>query len=233
MIYIVLPQAYRNIVPTLLSQVITTLRTPLSGQYRRYRADEQGKNPVECGKPIQRHWLHQCSDVFVLFGFAAMIYFVINFLLSSLVRYIQKHPGYPRQQPVRLEAVGLTGKTVMVDMACIAARRRLTLWKTILLDFKAVRQLWSIDRAKSFPKSFLWSSMTEISSKPQQAHEPAHTGHQQRGGEYPSCFLQAKISFGHGCGQYQDEIFCVQSNIIRILPKENPALSWEGVPATY
>jgi putative glutamine transport system permease protein len=32
------------------------------------------------------------SDVFVLFGFAALIYFIINFTLSSSVRYMQKHP---------------------------------------------------------------------------------------------------------------------------------------------
>jgi len=36
------------------------------------------------------------SDAFVLFGTATVIYFVINFLLSSLVRYIQKHPRIPK-----------------------------------------------------------------------------------------------------------------------------------------
>jgi putative glutamine transport system permease protein len=93
MLYVILPQAYRNIIPTLLSQVITTikdssylasiavielmarLKTLLSSSYM---YNGTGKVNV--------------SDVFVLFGFAAFIYFLINFSLSSLVRYLQKNP---------------------------------------------------------------------------------------------------------------------------------------------
>lgn len=90
-IYIILPQAFRNIIPTLLSQVITTIKDSsylanvatielmartkklLSSAYR-----YNGLNTVNV------------SDVFVLFGFACVIYFVINFTLSCIVRYLQK-----------------------------------------------------------------------------------------------------------------------------------------------
>lgn len=100
--YIVLPQAYRNIVPTLLSQVITTVKDSsylanvatielmsrvkklLSSAYR-----YNGLNTVNV------------SDVFVLFGFACLIYFVINFTLSCIVRKMQAKKK--RVVPVKAE----------------------------------------------------------------------------------------------------------------------------------
>ena len=89
--YIVLPQAYKSIIPTLLSQIITTIKdssylanvgvielmarikTLTSSAYRYTGA---GTNHV--------------SDVFVLFGFACLIYFIINFTLSCILRRMQK-----------------------------------------------------------------------------------------------------------------------------------------------
>lgn len=41
------------------------------------------------------------SDVFVLFGFAALIYFVINFTLSCIVRSLQKRHKRPAVQLTR------------------------------------------------------------------------------------------------------------------------------------
>ena len=97
MLYIVLPQAFGNIVPTLLSQVITTIKDSsylanvatielmsrvkklLSSAYR-----YNGLNTVNV------------SDVFVLFGFACLVYFIINFSLSCVVRSLQKRK---KQQP--------------------------------------------------------------------------------------------------------------------------------------
>ena len=91
MLYIVLPQAFKNIVPTLLSQVITTIKDSsylanvatielmprmkklLSSAYR-----YNGLNTVNV------------SDVFVLFGLACVVYFIINFSLSCVVRSLQK-----------------------------------------------------------------------------------------------------------------------------------------------
>ncbi len=91
MLYIVLPQAYRNIVPTLLSQVITTVKDSsylanvavieLMARVRQLLSSAYAYNGT--GQV-------NVSDVFVLFGAACVIYFVINFTLSCIVRSIQK-----------------------------------------------------------------------------------------------------------------------------------------------
>ena len=88
---IVLPQAFHHIVPTLLGQVITTIkdssflaniavielmartRQVLSGAY-----NYNGLGQINV------------SDVFVLFGFAFLIYFIIDFMLSVIVRKLRK-----------------------------------------------------------------------------------------------------------------------------------------------
>ena len=88
---IVLPQAFHHIVPTLLGQVITTIkdssflaniavielmartRQVLSGAY-----NYNGLGQINV------------SYVFVLFGFAFLIYFIIDFMLSVIVRKLRK-----------------------------------------------------------------------------------------------------------------------------------------------
>lgn len=90
--YIVLPQAYRKIIPTLLSQVITTVKDSsylanvavieLMARIRQIMSSAGSYNGL--GQV-------NVSDVFVLFGFAGFIYFVINFTLSCYVRYLQKN----------------------------------------------------------------------------------------------------------------------------------------------
>ncbi len=96
MVYIILPQAYRAVVPTLLSQVITTIKDSsylanvavieLMSRVRRILATSNVYNGV--GTQL-------ISDVFVLFGLAFLIYFAINFTLSCIVRSMQKRK--PRQ----------------------------------------------------------------------------------------------------------------------------------------
>ena len=91
MIYIVLPQAFRAIVPTLLSQVITSIKDSsylanvatieLMSRVRKILATSNMYNGVGT---------QMVSDVFVLFGVAFAIYFVINFTLSCVVRSLQK-----------------------------------------------------------------------------------------------------------------------------------------------
>lgn len=91
MVYIVLPQAYRAVVPTLLSQVISTVKDSsylanlacieLMSRVRKILATSNMFNGV--GRQM-------VSDVFVLFGLAFVIYFVINFALSCAVRRLQK-----------------------------------------------------------------------------------------------------------------------------------------------
>lgn len=91
MLYIVLPQAYRNIVPTLLSQVITTIKD--SSYLANVATIELMARVKKILSSAQRYnglGTINVSDVFMLFGFACLIYFVINFTISVLVRNMQK-----------------------------------------------------------------------------------------------------------------------------------------------
>lgn len=97
MIYIVLPQAYRNIVPTLLSQVITTIKdSSYLANIAVIELMSRTKTLLSAAYNYNGTGTVNVSDVFVLFGFAALIYFIINFTLSSIVRYMQKHPRIPK-----------------------------------------------------------------------------------------------------------------------------------------
>ena len=95
MLYIVLPQAYRNIVVTTVKdssylanvaviELMARVRQIMNGAYQ---YNGLGTTNV--------------SDVFVLFGFAALIYFVINFTLSCIVRSLQKRHKRPAVQLTR------------------------------------------------------------------------------------------------------------------------------------
>ena len=94
MTLIMLPQAFRNIVPTLLSQMITTIKDSS------YMASLVTVELMACTKLIiskansyNGTWVDRfnrgtinVTDVFVLFGFAFLVYFAINFTLSCVVR---------------------------------------------------------------------------------------------------------------------------------------------------
>lgn len=96
MIYIVLPQAYKNIIPTLLSQVITTIKDSsylanvavIELMSRTYKLLSSANEYNGLGTI-------NVSDVFVLFGAAMAIYFVINFTLSTIVRRMQVRQNTP------------------------------------------------------------------------------------------------------------------------------------------
>lgn len=91
LVYIVLPQAFRAIVPTMLSQVITTIKDTsyvaniayIEFLGRVFRMIQLA--PMYTGQGTQN-----ISDVFVLCGMACLIYFAINFCLSCVVRRTQK-----------------------------------------------------------------------------------------------------------------------------------------------
>ncbi len=92
--YIVLPQAFRNVIPTLLSQVITTIKD--SSYLANVAAIELMARTKQLMSTAYRYnglGTVNVTDVFVLFGLAALIYFVINFTLSCIVRRIQKNAG--------------------------------------------------------------------------------------------------------------------------------------------
>ena len=97
MIYIILPQAYRNVIPTLLSQVITTIKD--SSYLANVATIELIARTKQLLSAASRCNVN-VSDVFVLFGVAALIYFIINYTLSCVVRTMQKR----RKRPVRVTA---------------------------------------------------------------------------------------------------------------------------------
>ena len=83
LIFIILPQAFRSIVPTLLSQVIANIAI----------AELMGRTfqLIQVSPRYTGFTTQNVSDVFVLCGFACIFYFIINFSLSCTVRKLQKH----------------------------------------------------------------------------------------------------------------------------------------------
>lgn len=91
MINIVLPQAYRNIIPTLLSQVITTIKdSSYLANVAVIELMARTKKILSTAYMYNGTGTVNVSDVFVLFGCAMLIYFIINFTLSCVVRTMQK-----------------------------------------------------------------------------------------------------------------------------------------------
>lgn len=91
MIYIVLPQAYKNVVPTLLSQVITTIKdSSYLANVATIELMARVKKVLSSANMYNGTGNINVSDVFVLFGCAMLIYFIINYSLSCVVRYLQK-----------------------------------------------------------------------------------------------------------------------------------------------
>ncbi len=94
MIYIILPQAYRNIIPTLLSQVITTIKdSSYLASLATIEFMARVKLIISKANEYNGSWVDisnrgtiNVTDVFVLFGFAFIIYFIINLSISTIVR---------------------------------------------------------------------------------------------------------------------------------------------------
>ncbi|MBR1476494.1 MAG: amino acid ABC transporter permease [Lachnospiraceae bacterium] len=88
--YIVLPQAFRTIIPTLLSQVITTVKdSSFLANVAVIELMARTKQILSAANRYNGTNSINVSDVFVLFGTAALIYFIINFSLSMTVRRMQ------------------------------------------------------------------------------------------------------------------------------------------------
>lgn len=92
LIFIILPQTFRSIVPTLLSQVITTVKDT-SYIANIAIAELMGRTfqLIQVSPRYTGFTTQNVSDVFVLCGFACVFYFIINFALSCTVRKLQKH----------------------------------------------------------------------------------------------------------------------------------------------
>ena len=89
--YIVLPQAFKAIIPTLLSQVITTIKdSSFLANVAVIELMARTKQILSAANRYNGTNAINVSDVFVLFGTAAIIYFVINFTLSMTIRSMQR-----------------------------------------------------------------------------------------------------------------------------------------------
>lgn len=92
--YIVLPQAFKAIIPTLLSQIITTIKdSSFLANVAVIELMARTKQILSAANRYNGTNAINVSDVFVLFGTAAIIYFVINFTLSLTIRGMQKRRG--------------------------------------------------------------------------------------------------------------------------------------------
>lgn len=90
-IYIILPQAFKNVVPTLLGQVISTIKdSSYLANVAVIELMSRVKQVLSAAGQYNGTMSIHSSDVFVLFGFAAIIYFVIDFVLSLVVRNMNK-----------------------------------------------------------------------------------------------------------------------------------------------
>ena len=100
LLYIVLPQTIRAIVPTMLSQIITTIKdTSYIANIAYIEFLGRVFRMIQLAPLYTKQSSQNISDVFVLCGMACVIYFAINFSISLFVRHLQKrqktvHPSY-------------------------------------------------------------------------------------------------------------------------------------------
>lgn len=82
--HIILPQAFRNMLPSIISQFVTVIKDT-SFLYSVLALQELlGKANILMGR------YSTTEQVFLLYGLLAIIYFVVNFSISSFSRYIEK-----------------------------------------------------------------------------------------------------------------------------------------------
>lgn len=87
--YIILPQTFRKVVPSMLSQVITTVKDTS------YLAGLQIAEFTYQSKILLAQ-LKSFSEILTMIGLVASVYFVICFSLSMLVRYYDKKTAYAK-----------------------------------------------------------------------------------------------------------------------------------------
>jgi putative glutamine transport system permease protein len=86
--YIVLPQCFARIVPSLMSQIITTIKdTSFFAQFAIAEFFFNAKNLMGI---VSRNTPITSAHVFVLYCFIALVYFGINFSLSCVVRALAR-----------------------------------------------------------------------------------------------------------------------------------------------
>lgn len=87
---IVLPQCIRRIIPNLINQMVSVFKdTSFFGQVAVAEFLYCTKKIMGTASVYTGHAILS-QDVFIMFGFAAIVYFVINSILSALARFAQK-----------------------------------------------------------------------------------------------------------------------------------------------
>jgi putative glutamine transport system permease protein len=87
--YIVLPQCFRRIIPSLMSQVITTIKD--TSFFAQFAIGEFFFNTKNLMSSLPHSGVTiSTAHIFVIFIFIALVYFVINFSLSCIVRNLSK-----------------------------------------------------------------------------------------------------------------------------------------------
>lgn len=88
MVHIILPQCFKAIVPALLSQVITVIKD--TSFLAQVAIEEFFNNSKWIMSAQINSTVNQTVRVFIIFGFVALVYFIINFTLSCIVRSNRK-----------------------------------------------------------------------------------------------------------------------------------------------
>jgi putative glutamine transport system permease protein len=88
LVYIILPQCFARIIPSLMSQIITTIKD--TSFFAQFAIAEFFFNTKNLMGVISRNAPITSAHVFVLYCFIALVYFVINFSLSCVVRKLAR-----------------------------------------------------------------------------------------------------------------------------------------------
>ncbi|MCB5954279.1 MULTISPECIES: amino acid ABC transporter permease [unclassified Enterococcus] len=85
LLYIVLPQAIRNVLPAIISQFVTVIKDT-SFLYSVIALQELfGKSYILMGRYVQT------AQVFTIYGLVALIYFTVNFAISQFSRWLSRN----------------------------------------------------------------------------------------------------------------------------------------------
>jgi putative glutamine transport system permease protein len=87
--FIVLPQCFTRIVPSLMSQIITTIKD--TSFFAQFAIAEFFFNSKQLMGIISKDTVITSAHIFVLYCFIALMYFAINFALSCIVRKLAKN----------------------------------------------------------------------------------------------------------------------------------------------
>jgi putative glutamine transport system permease protein len=88
---IILPQTFRRVVPSLMSQIITTVKD--TSFLAQFAIAEFFFNAKVLMSVLPQKVRLTTAHIFLIFTFVALVYFIINFTLSCIVRRLAKHTG--------------------------------------------------------------------------------------------------------------------------------------------